>query len=110
MGQPVDLSVLDELKELLEEGFSILTEKFVEDGQERVQKIITAIKSEDTQALYNEAHGLKGSSRNLGAGPLAEVCGQLEAMGQENNLSSAGTIIAALQTEFAAACEVITHY
>lgn len=110
MGQSVDLDVLNELKELLEDGFSVLTEKFIEDGQKRVEKIMTAIANEDAVSLYNEAHGLKGSSRNMGAVPLGEICSQLEAMGQNKDLSSSGTIIAALQTEFAAACDVIANY
>ncbi len=110
MTEAVNLEVLDELKELLDDGFPMLVERFVDDGQERVDKIMLALDEQDSQLLYTEAHGLKGSSRNMGAGPLADICGQLEAMGHADDLASAKTIVAALKTEFSAACQVIVNH
>ena len=97
----IDQTVLDELKELLAEGFPILVERFADDGEARIQKIEEAIASDDAEVVYAEAHGLKGSCRNVGAGPLADHCAQLEAMGQQQNLADAGVIFAAIQKEFA---------
>ncbi|WP_053981252.1 Hpt domain-containing protein [Marinagarivorans algicola] len=110
MSEAVNLDVLDELKELLDDGFPLLVERFVADGQERVDKILLALEEQNPQLLYTEAHGLKGSSRNIGAGPLADLCGQLEAMGHANDLTAAETIVAALKTEFSAACQVIIDH
>ena len=101
MTQVIDLTVLDELKELLADGFVVLVERFECDGADRIQKIESAIASNDVETVYAEAHGLKGSSRNVGAGPLGDHCAVLESMGYAQDLAGAETAFAAMQAEFA---------
>ena len=105
----LDSTVVAELKELLAEGFCVLVERFVEDGQHRIDLIEQAITANDTDVVYNQAHGLKGSARNVGATILAEYFGDLETMGHQGNLSEAGPIVAAGKTEFAAVCQALTQ-
>lgn len=110
MSDAVNKIVLGELKELLEDGFPLLVERFVEDGETRIAKMDSAINSCDAETLYGEAHGLKGSSRNVGAAALAEQCAMLEHMGQQQNLADAATTFAAVQVEFARACEELKAF
>ena len=42
----------------------------------------TAIAARDVQRVVQVAHRIKGASRTMGAAPLAEVCGRLEAAGR----------------------------
>ncbi len=99
-----DMSVISELQELLEEGFGELVERFEADGATRLARMENALATGAAEMLYQEAHGLKGSSRNLGAGVLGNLCADLESLGQAANLAAARPIFAAAQTEFAACC------
>lgn len=110
MSESVNTAMLDELKELLEEGFLELVNRFLSDGQDRIEKITAAIKANDSESLYIQAHGLKGSSRNMGADTLADICDQLESMGQSCDIDSPRTIVATLETEFAVAVKIISQY
>lgn len=110
MGDAVDKMVLAELKELLEDGFPLLVDRFVEDGGVRIAKMDSAIASKDAELLYGEAHGLKGSSRNVGATELAERCAKLEEMGQANNLTNAVSTFLAMKDEFNRACEELKAF
>lgn len=110
MSDAVNKVVLAELKELLEDGFPLLVERFVDDGEARIAKMDNAIASNDAQALYGEAHGLKGSSRNVGAAELAEQCAMLEHMGHQENLTDAAETFASVKAEFDRACAELKSF
>jgi HPt (histidine-containing phosphotransfer) domain-containing protein len=110
MTEAVNNTVLAELQALLENDFVILVDRFFSDGQQRIEKICVGIDNFDFNSLYMEAHGLKGSSQNIGAARLAELSGQLEIMGREKNLAAAGQILSALQNEFAAVNQALRAF
>ena len=108
--ESVNLGVLAELKELLAEGFEVLVERFILDGQARIDKMQESLSAGSAEVLYAEAHGLKGSSRNVGANLLADYCGQLEAMGHAQNLAGAEPIFSAVVKEFSAVCQALQDF
>jgi HPt (histidine-containing phosphotransfer) domain-containing protein len=55
----------------------------------------------DAAALQRNAHTLKGSMQYFGAGRAMELAFQLEKMGGDEKLDSAGEILAALDAEMA---------
>lgn len=106
----VSLEVLTELNELLGEGFCILVERFISDGQSRIDKVQEALLIGNAAVVYEEAHGLKGSSRNVGANILADCCGKLEAMGHAQNLAGAEPILSATVQEFAVVSKALQDF
>ena len=74
----LNLEQLSELKEVLEDEFSVLITTYLEDAQLRQQMITAAISAKDYDAARLAAHSLKGASANLGALMLAEICEHLE--------------------------------
>ena len=74
----LNLEQLSELKEVLEDEFSVLITTYLEDAQLRQQMITAAISAKDYEAARLAAHSLKGASANLGALMLAEICEHLE--------------------------------
>ncbi len=74
----LDKDVIAGLKDLLGEGFVVLVDRFASDGAERFERMQKALAANDAEALYGEAHGLKGSCRNVGAMMLAQYCQDLE--------------------------------
>jgi CheY-like chemotaxis protein/HPt (histidine-containing phosphotransfer) domain-containing protein len=75
-------SVLDELRELQEDDEDDLVLKLIElylgDVDARMQSIIDAYSQSDSKALEYAAHALKGSSANVGALRLVELCEEIE--------------------------------
>ncbi len=71
----VDRKVLSDLQEIMESNYVSLLETFLEDSEGRIRQLREARSAEE---LGRVAHSLKGSSSNMGALGLAELCRQLE--------------------------------
>jgi HPt (histidine-containing phosphotransfer) domain-containing protein len=94
----LDPDVLSALREVMEDGFSTLVDTFLDDCEARLQLLRQA----DTAAqLIETAHSFKGSSSNMGAVRLAELCGQLERYASTLPAGDIGQLIAAINGEFA---------
>src|SRR5207245_113527 len=58
------------------------------------------IESGDFTSVHRDAHGLKGASRTLGAGALAEVCQELEDCCKKGEQDAAHAIYGKVEREF----------
>jgi HPt (histidine-containing phosphotransfer) domain-containing protein len=106
----VDAAMMDQLKDLLEDRFGELIERFISDGAKRILLIKQALPSLNFVVIYAEAHGLKGSSRNIGANPLGDACDLLEEKGRKKNGEDIEALFAEVEQEFAAVCDVLSTY
>ncbi|WPP01319.1 Hpt domain-containing protein [Pseudomonas sp. HR96] len=82
----LDEAVLGALQEVMEQEYPLLLDTFLSDSSARLKQLQRAA---DAEALSQAAHSLKGSSSNMGAVQLAELCRQLEQ--QAHQLSPAET-------------------
>ncbi len=76
------------------ELISALVAEYLNDGQRLLTVLREAVAEGDPEALERAAHTLKGSSANLGAVRVAEICGRLEALGRANALGTAPRLVA----------------
>lgn len=106
----IDSAMLAQLQELLGERFSELIERFISDGNRRMSLLRDAVPARDFDVIHAEAHGLKGSSRNIGANDLGEVCGELEQRGRDSDVADLDTLFAGVELEYAAVCDVLHSY
>jgi|SRR5690606_6841914 HPt (histidine-containing phosphotransfer) domain-containing protein len=106
----IDATMVAQLQELLGERFGELIERFIEDGERRITLLRGAVVQPDFDVVHAEAHGLKGSSRNIGANDLGTLCGDLEQLGKEHNALTMPTLFAAVEQEFAAVCAELKTY
>lgn len=76
----VDTSVLNALQDVMEDEYPTLLDVFLKDSEQRVVQLRRVIDSPalDLQALSLDAHSFKGSTANMGALQLSELCRQLE--------------------------------
>lgn len=100
MTESVNKDMLNELKLLMEEDFHILIETYITDSDERLKALQVAISSQDCGEVRELAHSFKGSSANLGAQPLADICFKLETMGRESSLAGADDVYSRLKAEY----------
>lgn len=96
----LNAEMLNELRELLAENFNELINRYIADSHMRFNTLQLAIAQLDFKVIYYEAHGIKGSSRNMGANTLAEIMGRLEALGQEQSAQNLSEIFSDAQAEY----------
>jgi HPt (histidine-containing phosphotransfer) domain-containing protein len=78
-----------------------LVRDYLAHGEEAVVAMRRAAAAGADHELEQAAHGLKGSSANLGAAPLAAICADLQRAGAERAARSAGPRVEAAAAEFA---------
>lgn len=108
--QLIDAENLDMLKGLLGDRFNELIETYLADSEARMNKLRTAICEGDLNAVMHQAHGLKGSSRNIGANSFADLCHTLESQARVELIEAEQQQLAALETSFAAVSEALSLY
>lgn len=107
----VDLDVLGRLRDVMEGGYPSLLEVFIKDSQQRVTQLSGLVRDplfstaspDQLKRLGEMAHSFKGSSGNMGAAQLTELCCQLEALGRTPSTDSAilaRQLVQAIEDEF----------
>ena len=91
-----DLWQLDDTGELL----TTLITHFLDDTPQQLAVMQAALRELQAATLAETAHTLKGSSGNLGAGRMQQLCGELQTLGRANDLTTAGDRLARLGSEF----------
>jgi histidine phosphotransfer protein HptB len=85
----IDKAQLNNLKELFSEGFSEFVQTYFNDFESREKDLIKALENNELELAKKIAHALKGSSLNMGAIGLAEVCSKLEEASKQGKVDEA---------------------
>lgn len=109
MTDHIDQVALGELKMIMESDFDLLVETFVSDSRERITVLRTAVATGDASTVRASAHSFKGSSLNICAPLLSELCRQLELEGKEGQLTSARDLLVSIEAEFEAVCNSLSN-
>jgi HPt (histidine-containing phosphotransfer) domain-containing protein len=94
----VDRDVLSALQEVMEEGYPDLLVVFLADSEERLKVLRTA---DSAARLVETAHSFKGSSSNMGAFRLTELCRQLEQQAKDLPWAAVQELVGEIDREFA---------
>jgi HPt (histidine-containing phosphotransfer) domain-containing protein len=94
----LDRDVLSALQEVMEGEYPTLLDTFIADSEERLRVLR---KADDAVQLMNAAHSFKGSSSNMGATRLAELCNELEQRAKDQQLSGIEKLVGEIDGEFA---------
>lgn len=105
----LDHEALAELKDVMEDEFSILIETYLQDSAERVRQLQHAFALRDADAFGRMAHSFKGSCINIGAPRLGELCMEAERMGRQGSLDGAPALLEAIAAEFEIVREQLHH-
>lgn len=96
----LDEEALAELQDVMEDEFEMLIRTYLNDSQERIDSLKGAMMDGDSGAFAKTAHSFKGSSINIGAPRLGELCRKAEEAGQNDSLNEASPVLDAIKSEF----------
>ena len=97
----LDNAVLETLRDVMENEYSLLLETFLLDSEERLRLLLETSRSGDAQAMRLAAHSFKGSCSNMGALLLASLCKELEELARRERLEATAELLEQVQREFA---------
>lgn len=92
-----DPAALEALREVMEDEYPLLLDTFLSDSQLRLRKLH---KSSDLVELRDAAHSFKGSSSNMGALRLAQLCSELEQYCRHGVLDGVDAHVQRIDREF----------
>lgn len=96
----LDYNVLNVLQEVMEDEYPTLLEVFLKDSEQRVLQLRKSFEALDTQELSLIAHSFKGSSSNMGALLLSDLCRELEARTRRQELAGVEELVGKISSEF----------
>ena len=73
---------------------------FVAEVPKKIGALRSAVASGDARAVQRTAHSLKGSSGNIGARAMFDVCRQLDDLARSEGLSRVAPLLDALDAEY----------
>lgn len=78
MNEVIDATKLSELRQILGLNFQLFVETYQKDMQGRSQAMIAALAEQNWREIQQQAHSLKGSSSNIGADHIFNICERIE--------------------------------
>ena len=105
----VDRETLDSLRSILEDRFDLLITTYINDSEGRRIRLREAVERFDFAAIRHEAHGLKGSSRNIGANNFADICAIVEEQASHEDKTGLEQNVAAIENRLAAVFEELNQ-
>ncbi|HYX48182.1 MAG TPA: Hpt domain-containing protein, partial [Ktedonobacteraceae bacterium] len=107
----IDPALLAELRQFQAEGepdiLLELAEAFKFETPPLLEALHVAVREEQPEELKRAAHNLKGSSYNLGARNMGEICSDLESLGKQGTVQGAVELITKLEQEYRRVCEAL---
>ena len=98
--QHLDSEILEELRVVMGNEFAGLLQTFVQDSGQRVQAIARELAAQDAVALRAAAHSFKGSSSNMGARRLAQLCKEIEELALAGEVAPCAPLARELEAEY----------
>lgn len=107
MHQVLDMTVVEELLSLADDGdpelLLDLIQMFLDDGPGKVQAVVAGVAAGDFDQAERAAHSLKGSSGNLGARLLQNVCEEMQLATRNHRLEDSRRLAPQVAAKFAEA-------
>ena len=100
----LDPAVVDSLRQLTLPGepdvLSEVLRLFLDDVPRRVERLKAAWQDGNAAELQRAAHSLKGSSSNIGARQMSDICNQLDERGKAGDLTGTQRLLDSLEEEY----------
>ena len=71
--------------------------------------LVEAVAAHDATLVERTAHSLRGASANVGGAKLAQICGELEALGRHHEIAGASTLLELFDVELTRVCDALNE-
>lgn len=95
-----DAAAFEMLRDVMDDDFSDLLAVYIQDSDDRMPRMQSALSSQNPAALGELAHSFKGASSNIGAFLLADLCLTLETATQSDQLKDLDKIVTDIEQEY----------
>ncbi len=100
----LDSKILDSIRSVKKNGkpelLLDLIRTYLDSTPVLLKKLQDAVTGNDTEAIHETAHPFKSASGNLGALHLAELCREMEIIGQNRDIEKAGDVLSRIEKEY----------
>src|SRR5690554_168960 len=96
----LDEEALAELKDVMEDEFDLLIQTYLNDSRSRIETLRQALADNEPDLFARAAHSFKGSSINIGAPRLGDICVEAEQVGKAGALEQGPAVLARIEAEF----------
>lgn len=108
----LDRSMLNELRTMVGESAPEFVDELIDlfqtDTPELIATMREAVANRDAATLRRAAHSCRGTSMNLGAGPLSELCSELEQISKRGSIpDAADDFLARISAEYQRVVEAL---
>jgi|TARA_B110000116_G_scaffold145681_1_gene126155 HPt (histidine-containing phosphotransfer) domain-containing protein len=107
--QRLDGDILAMLKDVMEDEFPVLIDTYLIDAAIRIKALREALDEQDAEMVRITAHSFKGSSSNIGAAPLADLCMVIENSAHKGQLAGIESTLDEVEQEFMAVKQVLSE-
>nr|WP_246722626.1 Hpt domain-containing protein [Aliikangiella sp. G2MR2-5] len=76
------------------DDIDFLLETFAADSRVKIKELSVVIEEKNAEDIRRVAHSIKGSSKNVGAKALADLCETLEQQAREGKLEESNELLA----------------
>ena len=105
----LDQEMINALKDMGPEIFTELVELYLEEAPNQLAEVRQQFETGDYEGMAATAHSFKGSSLNLGANSLAEICKKIELKGKKGDLKALEDLLAQLDLRFEEVQKELQH-
>ncbi len=105
----MDKDMINTLKDMGADIFVELIQLYLEEAPNQIAEIKQQFASGNAKAMGEAAHSLKGSSLNLGANHLADICKQIELKGKRGDLSALEGLLDQLDQQYQEVQKELEH-
>ncbi len=106
----LNLTTLNELKEMLEEGLDELLDEYLSDTTSQLAQLREAVDAGDINTIASIAHTLKGSSGNLGINAVYLLSQDLEQEAKTGQLRDGRGALASIEAAFSQVKDDLVAY
>jgi HPt (histidine-containing phosphotransfer) domain-containing protein len=109
----LDPRVIDSLRQLTPQGeadvLAQVLQLFLDEVPKKILALQEAVRAGDAAAAARVAHSLKGSSGNIGAGSMMDLCHRIDDLARAGDLAAVTPLLPSLTSEYHRAELEIKH-
>ena len=109
----LDPRVIDSLRQLTPEGeadvLAEILQLFLDEVPKKIRALQEAVTAGDSEEAARLAHSLKGSSGNIGADSMMDVCRRIDDLARAGDLAAVTPLLPSLTSEYHRAELEIKH-